>query len=62
VREATVAELASVPKVTPKMAQKIYDHFHPDDQGSAPAEDRAAGAPPGVSGERDGASGTTSGS
>jgi excinuclease ABC subunit C len=28
VREASVAELASVPKVTPKMAQRIYDHFH----------------------------------
>jgi hypothetical protein len=23
-----VAELAAVPKVTPKMAQRIYDHFH----------------------------------
>src|SRR5205809_2569600 len=56
VREASVAELAAVPKVTPKMAQKIYDHFHPDDQGSAAAEDRAAPAPPGVSGERYGAS------
>ena len=29
VREASVAELAAVPKVTPRMAQKIYDHFHP---------------------------------
>jgi excinuclease ABC subunit C len=29
VREASVAELAAVPKVTPKMAQRIYDHFHP---------------------------------
>jgi excinuclease ABC subunit C len=28
VREASVAELAAVPKVTPKMAQRIYDHFH----------------------------------
>jgi excinuclease ABC subunit C len=28
VREASVAELAAVPKVTPKLAQKIYDHFH----------------------------------
>ena len=27
VREASVAELAAVPKVTPKMAQRIYDHF-----------------------------------
>jgi excinuclease ABC subunit C len=38
VREASVAELASVPKVTPKMAQRIYDHFHP-----APAPEPAAG-------------------
>ncbi len=29
VREASVAELASVPKVTPKLAQRIHDHFHP---------------------------------
>ena len=29
VREASVAELAAVPKVTPKLAQRIYDHFHP---------------------------------
>jgi excinuclease ABC subunit C len=29
VREASVAELASVPKVTPKLAQRIYDFFHP---------------------------------
>jgi excinuclease ABC subunit C len=29
VRESTVAELAAVPKVTPKLAQRIYDHFHP---------------------------------
>ena len=28
VREASVADLAAVPKVTPKMAQRIYDHFH----------------------------------
>ena len=27
VREASVAELAAVPKVTPRMAQRIYDHF-----------------------------------
>ncbi len=29
VREASVAELAAVPKVTPKLAQKIYAFFHP---------------------------------
>ena len=28
-RAATVAELAATPKVTPKMAQRIYDYFHP---------------------------------
>ena len=38
VREASVAELAAVPKVTPKMAQRIYDHFHP-----AQAPEPAAG-------------------
>jgi excinuclease ABC subunit C len=29
VRESTVAELAAVPKVTPKLAQRIFDYFHP---------------------------------
>jgi excinuclease ABC subunit C len=29
VREASVAELAAVPKVTPKLAQKIHEYFHP---------------------------------
>ncbi len=29
VRHASVGELASVPKVTPKLAQRIYDFFHP---------------------------------
>lgn len=29
VREASVAELAAVPKITPKLAQRIYDFFHP---------------------------------
>jgi excinuclease ABC subunit C len=28
VRESSVAELAAVPKVTPKLAQRIYEHFH----------------------------------
>jgi excinuclease ABC subunit C len=28
VRESSVAELAAVPRVTPKLAQRIYDHFH----------------------------------
>ncbi len=31
VRDSSVAELASVPKVTPKLAQKIYAFFHPSD-------------------------------
>jgi excinuclease ABC subunit C len=29
VREASVAELAAVPKITPKLAQRIYEFFHP---------------------------------
>ncbi len=29
VRESSVAELAAVPKVTPKLAQRIYEHFQP---------------------------------
>jgi excinuclease ABC subunit C len=36
-REASVAELAAVPKVTPKLAERIYEHFHP-----APATEPAA--------------------
>ncbi len=32
VREASVGELASVPRVTPKLAQRIYDFFHPTPQ------------------------------
>src|SRR5207247_10190899 len=38
VREASVAELAAVPKVTPKLAQRIYDHFHPPAAGELSAE------------------------
>ena len=34
VRDSSVAELAAVPKVTPKLAQRIHDHFH----GPAPGE------------------------
>jgi excinuclease ABC subunit C len=50
VREASVAELASVPKVTPKMAQRIYDHFHPPAAGAEPAADgeRSASVPTGL--------------
>ena len=40
VRESSVAELAAVPKVTPKLAQRIYDHFHP-----APVTAQAAREP-----------------
>ena len=29
IRDASVAELAAVPKVTPKLAQRIHDFFHP---------------------------------
>jgi len=36
VREASVGELAAVAKVTPKLAQRIYDFFHP--AGEAPEE------------------------
>ena len=43
VRDATVAELAAVPKVTPKLAQRIYDHFHP---AAAPIEAGQAGGVP----------------
>jgi excinuclease ABC subunit C len=37
VRAATVAELAAVPTVTPKLAQRIYDHFHPPPAVAEPA-------------------------
>ncbi len=38
IREASVAELASVPHVNPKMAKKIYDFFHPPERGG-PSEE-----------------------
>jgi excinuclease ABC subunit C len=42
VRTASVAELAAVPKITPKLAQRIHDFFHPS---AAPEESRGgAGA------------------
>jgi excinuclease ABC subunit C len=37
VRQASVAELASVPKVTPKLAQRIYDFFHPPGGSGEPS-------------------------
>jgi ERCC4-type nuclease len=46
VRTASVAELAAVPKVTPKLAQRIYDFFH---QSEVPTETPApVPAPPGT--------------
>jgi excinuclease ABC subunit C len=36
VRESSVAELAAVPKVTPKLAQRIFDHFHGGTAEEAP--------------------------
>ena len=42
VRESSVAELAAVPKVTPKIAQRIYDHFHP----ALPGATEPADGPP----------------
>src|SRR5438477_12290464 len=42
-RDASVAELAAVPKVTPKLAQRIYEHFHPP-AASKPAPDAEAAA------------------
>ncbi len=40
IRESSVAELAAVPKVTPRLAQKIYAHFH---GGGSPEPGGAAG-------------------
>jgi excinuclease ABC subunit C len=42
VRAASVAELAAVPKVTPKLAQRIYDFFHPPAPDGEPS-DRTGG-------------------
>ena len=41
VRAASVAELAGVPKVTPKLAQRIHDHFHPVPTVPAPENENA---------------------
>jgi len=47
VRSASVAELAAVPKVTPKLAQRIHEFFHREPgEGGAPS---AATAPRGSS-------------
>jgi excinuclease ABC subunit C len=45
VREASVAELASVPKVTPKLAQRLYDHFHPENSAETAVPEHAEPAP-----------------
>jgi excinuclease ABC subunit C len=49
VRDSSVAELAAVPKVTPKLAQHIYEHFHPAPAATplAPEGDEAAEEPEG---------------
>jgi excinuclease ABC subunit C len=48
VRAATVAELAAVPRVTPKLAQRIHDFFHPrGGVDTAPVPDREPLLPPG---------------
>ena len=41
VREASVAELAAVPKVTPKLAQRIHDHFHATVSAAGPQDPEA---------------------
>jgi excinuclease ABC subunit C len=52
VRESSVAELASVPKVTPKLAQRIHDHFHPTgDEAATEPRDTAVGLGSGFDGE-----------
>ncbi|MBI4627395.1 MAG: excinuclease ABC subunit UvrC [Candidatus Rokubacteria bacterium] len=47
VRESSVAELAAVPKITPKLAQRIYGHFHPAavEPEAAAGGERAGAAP-----------------
>jgi excinuclease ABC subunit C len=39
VREASIAELAAVPKVTPRLAQRIHAHFHPTPAPAEPARE-----------------------
>ena len=53
VRDASVAELASVPKVTPKLAQRIFDHFHP----AAPEDPETPAEPLGTTTEPEGTTG-----
>jgi excinuclease ABC subunit C len=44
VRAASVADLASVPRITPKLAQRIHEFFHPrpDGEPARPEDDPAA--------------------
>lgn len=49
VREASVAELAAVPKVTPRLAQRIHDHFHRPAAVETPTP-MLAGEPPAPAG------------
>ena len=50
VREASVAELAAIPKITPKLAQRIHEYFHPSE---SPRADPGAGSEPEPSSERE---------
>src|SRR5262249_29167688 len=52
VRESSVADLAAVPKVTPKMAQRIYDHFHVVEPATAPVTQAVPVREPSSDGER----------
>ena len=54
VREASVAELASVPKVTPKLAQRIHEYFH---AGGGQIADTGPGLQPDPATEREPARG-----
>jgi excinuclease ABC subunit C len=38
VRGASVAQLAAVPKVSPKLAERIHDFFHPTPEGKEQIE------------------------
>jgi excinuclease ABC subunit C len=50
VREASVAELAAVPKITPKLAQRIHEYFHPPE---GQITDTEPGSGPGPTAERE---------
>jgi len=56
VREASVAELAAVPKVTPKLAQKIHEYFHPA-EGQLADTEAGSGPEPQPDAEREPARG-----